>query len=388
MLLNDLLERYQSQSRSVPADTVELVQARIEQVQQATDRLQALRQFILDVISQMSDGVLVVDPLGNIILSNERALHYLEDNHHHGLNETLLTEALAVLQIQGTHNWPGLLQEVLLEHRNIQIDAQHKNGRDLLVQIVPLDRSKRELGGLIVNLSDISPLKSSERKRSELLGFLSHDLRSPLVSLLALLEISRSKNPDPELQTLLDRMEGYANNTINLAEEFLQLAHAESGENIQFNDVDLMSVAYNALEHVWAQAEKKEISLKHNFSVDDAWIHADANLIERALVNLLNNAIKYSHPQTDVILSLEKTDTDYLCCISDQGRGIPQQELHHLFDRFYRVSQDDIEAQEKGAGLGLAFVQAVSERHSGKITVTSKPGEGSEFCLILPIPSS
>ncbi len=387
-LLNDLLERYQSQSQHVPTDTVELVQARIEQVQLATDRLQALRQFILDVISQMSDGVLVVDPLGNIVLANDRALHYLADKQQYNLNDMLLTEALSELQIQGTQTWSTLLKEVLLEHRNIQINAQHKDGRDLLVQIVPLDRSKRELGGLIVNLSDISPLKSSERKRSELLGFLSHDLRSPLVSLLALLEISRSKNPGTELETLLDRMEGYANNTINLAEEFLQLAHAESGENIQLNDVDLLSVSYNALEHVWAQAERKDISLQQSFNIDDAWIYADANLIERALVNLLNNAIKYSDRQTHITLSLDKSGNTYCCCIKDQGKGIPQHELHHLFDRFYRVTDDNNMALERGAGLGLAFVQAVMDQHSGQVTVKSTPGEGSEFCLILPIPST
>ncbi len=385
MLLNDLLERYQSQSRSVPADTIELVQARIEQVQQATDRLQALRQFVLDVISQMSDGILVVDPLGNIVLSNERAQQYLAAENHQELNKSLLTDALSVVQIQGAQSWPGLIKDVLLQRRNIQIDAQHQNGRDLLVQIVPLDRSKRELGGLIVNLSDISPLKSSERRRSELLGFLSHDLRSPLVSLIALVEISRSKNPGPELLALLDRMEGFANNTIDLAEEFLHLAHAESSENIQFNDVDLIWVAHNALEHAWAQAQKKGISLEHDFNVDEAWIQADANLVERALVNLLDNAIKYSPAQTQVKLSLQKSNGEYYCCISDHGRGIPKQEIHRLFDRFYRVSEGDGVTQEKGAGLGLAFVQAVAQRHNGKITVDSTPGEGSQFCLILPI---
>jgi len=381
-LLNDFLERYQSLSRKKPHDTHELVQARIQQVQQATDRLRALRQFIIDVISQMSDGVLVVDPLGNIILSNESAKNYLADDDKKELNGLLLTDTLEILNIQGTTSWPVLLKKVLLEHHNIQIDTRHKDGRDLLVQITPLDRSKRELGGFIVNLSDISPLKASERKRSELLGFLSHDLRSPLVSLLALLEISRSKNSDPEQLMLLNRMESYANNTVTLAEEFLQLAHAESGENIQFSDVDLSTITYNALEHMWAQASEKGIALQHDTTVEEAWIHADAKLVERALINLLSNAIKYSPAQSEVLLSLHRYRDKYYCCIKDQGCGISKHDTPRLFDRFYRVKQEG-QAQEKGAGLGLAFVQAVALRHDGEVTVSSELGQGSEFCLIL-----
>jgi len=386
-LMNDLLERYQSQSIPSTAGTVELVQARIQQVQQATDRLRALRQFILDVISQMADGVLVVDPFGDITLANDRAINYLGKNESTELNGTAITDALAVLQLNSSTSWFSLLKQVLLEHKNVQVDTRHTDGRDLLVQIAPLDRNNRELGGFIVNLSDISPLKASERKRSELLGFLSHDLRSPLVSLLALLEISSAKNTDKEQQSLLDRMEAYTNNTLNLAEEFLQLARAESKDNTNFNEIDLATICYNALEHVWAQAQKKHILLTRHIKLDEAWIVADAGLLERALVNLLNNAIKYSPENTEITLSLCMKQGKYYCCVSDQGNGISDEDIPKLFDRFYRV-KDEKGAQEKGAGLGLTFVQTVAERHHGEITVVSERSKGSEFCLILPAPEN
>ncbi len=383
-LLNDLLERYQSRSVPAAVGTIELVQARIQQVQQATDRLRALRQFILDVISQMADGVLVVDPFGDIILANDRAINYLCQDKSTKLNGSALTDALSVLQMHASTNWVSLLKQVLLEHKNIQIDTHHSDGRDFLVQIAPLDRNNRELGGFIVNLSDISPLKASERKRSELLGFLSHDLRSPLVSLLALLEISSSKITDSEQQSLLNRMQAYANNTLNLAEEFLQLARAENTENTNFGEIDLVTVAYNALEHVWAQAQKKNISLIQQINLDEAWIHADAGLLERALVNLLNNAIKYSPGDTEVKLSLDQENEHYICCIKDQGHGISNDDMPRLFDRFYRVNGKKA-SQEKGAGLGLTFVKTVAERHNGEISVNSEQGNGSQFCLILPV---
>jgi len=383
-ILDNLFDRLKFHATPASNGTVELVQARIQQVQQATDRLRALRQFIFDVISQMADGVLVVDPFGDIILSNDRALNYLERDSSSQLNGTSLIEALSDVQLHGNITWLAMLKQALLERKNIQIDAQHIDGRDLLIQIAPLDKNNLELGGLIVNMSDISPLKASERKRSELLGFLSHDLRSPLVSLLALLEISSLRNKDNEQQSLLDRMENYANNTINLAEEFLQLARAESEENSNFSDIDLVSISHNALEHVWAQAQKKCISLKSDIDLDEAWICADAGLLERALVNLLNNAIKYSPNETEITLSLYQDNNHYAYCVKDQGYGIPKEDVPKLFNRFYRV-KSDTSTHERGAGLGLTFVQTVADRHNGQITVNSEPGNGSKFCLILPI---
>ena len=103
---------------------------------------------------------------------------------------------------------------------------------------------------LILNLSDISLLKASERKRTELLNFVSHDLRSPLVSLTALLDLARNEENATELVKLLDRMQSYTDKTLSLAEQFLQLARAESSEGFVFQDVDMITIALNAVEQV------------------------------------------------------------------------------------------------------------------------------------------
>lgn len=382
-LLEDLLERHKSHKVKINKSTAEVVESRILQVQQATSRMRALRQFISEAISQMGNGVLIVGPMGDIIIANEKAGQYLCMDSIDDLNNSNLFRVLKPLTINNTLSWVTLLRSVLLTHEYIQTEAKNSNGKDLLIEFAPLDRMNRELGGMIVNFSDITDLKTSERKRAELLGFLSHDLRSPLVSLMALLEISRGQDLTQSMLTMLDRMESYAQNTLGLADQFLQLAHAEGGENINYQECDLTTIALNAIEQIWTLANQKNINISYNFNSDEAWIMADPGLIERTIINLLTNAVKYSSSGNQIVLSIDLNGNQYCCCIADHGYGINTKDLPYLFERFYRV-KNNTTTNEKGAGLGLAFVKAVAERHQGSIEVESVPGEGSKFCLMLP----
>jgi signal transduction histidine kinase len=239
-------------------------------------------------------------------------------------------------------------------------------------------------GGLIMNFSDITPLKASENKRNELLNFLSHDLRSPLVSMLALLELAKKKNITEGTRELLTRMGNHAGKTLDLADQFLQLARVESGSESLLHDLDLVAVATNAIEQVWEHARMKSIHLKNNITLEDAWFHGEGNLLERALVNLLGNAIKFSEPGSTVQLELSRHRNEWHCCVVDEGEGIPAADLPRLFDRFQRVHRSN-RPEQAGAGLGLAFVHAVARTHGGRIEVESAERQGSRFCLIMPV---
>jgi CHASE2 domain-containing sensor protein/signal transduction histidine kinase len=384
-----LLEQLRQQF-DAPDDTglqriSELVQARIQQVQQATAQLSELRRLVDDSLSNMADGVLVTNPLGEIVLSNVRAGWYLRGDDDAVLQGHSLITLLQDLQIQGTSNWDDLLRHALLNNDRIQVEVRQPDGRQLLVQIAPLSRGSQQSGGLILNFSDISPLKASENKRNELLNFLSHDLRSPLVSMLALLELAKHKVTADDVTTLLGRMESYTDKTLNLADQFLQLARAESSSELQFHDLDLVTVAMNATEQVWGLAQAKQIQVHTGIELEEAWIHGEGGLLERALVNLLGNAIKFSPAGSPVQLELARHRDEFHCCVLDRGEGIPASELPRLFDRFQRVHRKERPA-ESGAGLGLAFVDAVAKRHGGRVEVHSEEGSGSEFCLILPSP--
>ena len=383
-VLQKLQQQFSIPGEAAAGATHELVQARIQQVQQATAQLRELRRLVDDSLSNMADGVLVTNALGEVILSNSRASWYLRGSDNANLAGLSVLTLLGPLQIQGSDNWEELLRRSLLEHARIQADVRHSKGRQLLVQIAPLSRDTQQPAGLILNFSDITPLKASENKRNELLNFLSHDLRSPLVSMLALLELAKKKDTSDELHELLTRMENHAGKTLDLAEQFLQLARVESGAALQLHEIDLVAVAMNALEQVWEHARLKNIQLTNNITLEDAWIAGEGSLLERALVNLLGNAIKFSDPESTVLLDLSRNGKQLRCCVIDEGEGIPASELPRLFDRFQRVHRKN-QPQQAGAGLGLAFVHAVARMHGGRIEVESSEGQGSRFCLVLPL---
>ena len=178
-------------------------------------------------------------------------------------------------------------------------------------------------------------------------------------------------------------MESHTGKTLNLAEQFLHLARAESSEGFVFRDVDMVSVVLNAAEQVWMQARGRGIQLQQHIDIDEAWISGDDGLLERALVNLLDNAIKYSATGSRVTVTLTLDSVSARCCVADEGSGIPAEELPRLFDRFHRVQQSDA-GDIQGAGLGLALVDVVARRHGGRVEVKSEQGRGSCFCLVIP----
>ncbi len=357
--------------------------ARIDQVQDATRQLRELRRFVEDSLSNMTDGVVVVGTFGQVLLANPHAAWYLMGNRDAKLSAIPVDKLLQNVALDEGGRWPDLIRESMLARVRIQAGARQRDGRDLLIQMAPLPVDTDSTPGLVINISDISVLKASERKRKEVLNFLSHDLRAPLVSTNALIDLARDAQPLPEIRELLDRMESYTARTLGLAEQFLQLARAESTDAFALRDVDLVGIAQNALEQVWGHASREGIRLEQRIALDEAWIKGDASLLERALVNLLDNALKYSGTGTCVELTLNRTKDELRCCVADQGIGIPESEIPHLFERFHRVQREGIQAP-RGAGLGLAFVNVVSNRHGGRTEVKSREGHGSRFCLILP----
>jgi signal transduction histidine kinase len=273
------------------------------------------------------------------------------------------------------------LADVLLRQLPAQFYAKTRQ-RDLMVQLAPLTLDARPAGA-IVNITDITLLKASERRRLELLGFLSHDLRSPLVSMLALAELARSQLGRAEaLEGVLGRMENHTQSILGLANDFLNLIRADSSEEIPLRDIDLELIAQNALDQVWPQADRKGIDLVERFQIEEAKCQGSADLIERALVNLLTNAVKYSPPNTTVTFLLRRRDAYIDCCVQDQGPGIAAADLPYLFDAFRRAG--GTQNSEDGHGLGLAFVKIVALRHGGEVAVQSEIGQGSNFRLSLP----
>jgi len=331
----------------------------------------------------MADGVLICSSRGQVMLSNRRAGWYLYGDDNADINAESLIHILQHIRLKDGGSWPPLLQRVMFRQERVLADAQHEEGRDLMVEISPLRIIGDVFDGFVVNFSDISMLKASERKRTEVLNFLSHDLRAPLSSMLAMIELAKNKSSVDEVHSMLADMEKNTHKTLHLAEQFLQLARANTSENIIFYDIDFNSVVLNAIDQLWALSNIMQVSVTHQFDGDELWTHAEPDLLERAILNLLSNAIKHSQEGAAVNVMVTLNENEISCCVIDQGSGISMQELPHLFEMFRRTQGSGVE-RIQGIGLGLAFVDAVARRHSGHVDVESRLGEGSSFCLKIP----
>ena len=382
-LLNSLIDTPLSAEANDAVYVEDVLQAKIKQVQTVGNEYEELRRIIDDSLSGMADGVLICSSRGQVMLSNRRAGWYLYGDDNADINGGSLSDILDQVRLKDGGSWRPLLQQVLFRRERVLTEAQHHQGRDLMVEISPLRIIGDVFDGFIVNFSDISMLKASERKRNEVLNFLSHDLRSPLSSMIAMIELAKNKDSIEDMRNMLEDMEVNTHKTLHLAEQFLQLSRANATEAIKFHDIDFNSVVLNAIDRIWALSNKLEVSVEYELKNEEIWTHADPDLLERAIINLLSNAIKHSKAGSAVKIIVQLDKGIISCCVMDQGTGISPEDLPHLFEMFRRTQGAGVE-RIQGVGLGLAFVDAVAKRHSGHVDVESRPGEGSCFCLKIP----
>jgi signal transduction histidine kinase/CHASE2 domain-containing sensor protein len=381
--VDTFLEQFTGNTQHTEHEAIEVVNKLIVQVKNAIISMRTMHQFFDDCIAQMADGLLVTNEFGKVLFANERAAVYLQGHTINNPAGKGIFQLVKNLESSGSENVKELLRKAYLERMPVCTNAGNREGQELLLQITPMLRGKTGTAGIIITLSDISYLRAIERARNETISFVSHDLRSPLVSILALLEMVKTSQSREELDKLHKRIGEYTQLTISMAEQFIQLTRVESDAEIKLDVIDLVSTAINAFEQVWVQAQSKRISLVRNIDLDHAWVNGESGLLERAIINLLNNAIKFSREGKTVRMSLFRDDGNICCSIEDQGYGISNQEIPNLFDRFHRAHRNK-GVDEHGIGLGLALVKATAERHGGDIQVVSSQGKGSRFCLRIP----
>ncbi len=386
-LLLDLVKSCLPQQPVSLDSSLEIFETRILQVQKTGARIRAMRRFMDDSLNQMADGVVVINNLGQINFINAKAISHLGlSARPDELRNQFVSPLLNRIELEGPESWPQVLRHTLLEASSQQLNSRSSTGHDLLIQLSPLALELHHISGLIINLSDISYLRNAERQRAETFSFLSHDLRSPLASLLALVQIVKLNNERMSKTEIVDWVETYSNRTLNLANDFLDLSQIEHTVDLQFEPLDLCIIAANAIDSVWHQSSVKHIKVQDINLETPVYVRGSAKSLERALINLLSNAIKYSPENSSVELTIQVQDDRVRCCVNDNGLGIPKQDLPKIFERYFRVDSAD-RAKIQGSGLGLALVKTVVTKHGGEIYVESEVGKGSSFCIELALVS-
>jgi CHASE2 domain-containing sensor protein/signal transduction histidine kinase len=366
-----------------PSDTqrpIDFLEQRIELLRHAIERLRSVRRLFADTIGNLPDATLLIDVAGRIVLANPAAAGLFGTPDHRDMEDKPIDAYL-----YARTGADAVRFAALAVNAPCTIEAKLKDtGRHALIRAVPFCDSALGRAGTIVAVADITELRAVQRERDDVLRFLSHDMKSPASSLLGLAQLQRDPSralPPDELSQRLDLL---AQRLLTLVDGFVSLARAESTDTLAFDDFDLRDAIQDAYDEVWATAQARGISIVAAVPEDSVIVHGDRHLLARTIANLLNNAVKFSPKKADVTLTCQHLDGDATVKVADQGPGIAPENVALVFRRFTRGLHRGT-ADPGGAGLGLAFVRVVVEKHGGRVLIENNAEQGVTFLMSLPI---
>lgn len=235
-----------------------------------------------------------------------------------------------------------------------------------------------------VFLQDATAQHQAEQSANRLFSDLSHELRTPIAALLTHLEVLRLPTlSDEQRRQSIELMQVEARRMSRLTHALLELNRLQASQEVEHCPVDLLGVAEEVVTQLRPQAQAKNIALTLEAHAPLDLILGDAGQPKQVLLNLIDNALKYSRPGDRVILSLQQQDSSVDCAVIDTGPGIPAQHLPHITRRFYRGAAADRE----GIGLGLALAEEILRRHQSNLYITSRvEGESTGTCVRFTLP--
>lgn len=238
--------------------------------------------------------------------------------------------------------------------------------------------------GYALTMQDITYLKEVERVRSEIIHTVSHDLRSPLTSVIGYTElVERSGSLNEQQRDFLRRIQDSIQHITSLINDLLDLGSVEVGIDPRREFVQLGGILRYTIEMLHKQIKAKRLKIRTEIAPALPALRANPLRLRQVLDNVVGNAIKYSHVNGEVYISIRSEGDQVILQVTDQGPGIPPADQPHIFDKFYRGT--NVDSDVEGSGLGLAIVKNIVESHQGRIWVESAIGKGSSFFIVLPV---
>ncbi|MGB9181268.1 MAG: ATP-binding protein [Pyrinomonadaceae bacterium] len=331
-------------------------------------------------MNDMREGVLVLDEELRVLAAN-RAAREIFSRDERTLERVRLSELTRNPAVHAAFR--SALAEA--QRAEIKIELQGAERRAFDLRVAPL---RREVGaephGAIGVFFDITQLEKLERVRQEFLSNVSHDLRTPLTSIIAFVEtLEETLTDDPESsRRFLGIIRRNARRMQDLIEDILELSSIEAGTvELKKEQVRLGPLVEDVTTALAAKAAARGVTLRSEVETD-AFVFADARRLEQMLTNLIDNAIKFNRADGSVTIKHARTLRDRIS-VTDTGDGINGEHIERIFERFYRIDRART-SESGGTGLGLSIVKHLARIQSGEIRVESTPGKGSTFIIELP----
>ena len=356
-------------------DLSEVIRLTQENLEQESKRLHS-------ILSYMTDGVLATNRRGQITMINDMAKRQLGVESDDALNQNILE----LLKIEDEYE----LRDLITQSPEIMIYSQNVNGEyiSLRVRFALIRRESGFISGLVAVLHDTTEQEKEERERRLFVSNVSHELRTPLTSVKSYLEaLDEGALYEPVAPDFIKVSLNETNRMMRMVTDLLHLSRIDNATS--HLDVELINFTafitfiLNRFDKMRSQDEDKKYELVRDYPINSVWIEIDTDKMTQVIDNILNNAIKYSPDGGKITVSMKTTDDQMILSISDQGLGIPKEDLPKIFDRFYRVDKARSRAQG-GTGLGLAIAKEIIKQHNGFIWAKSEYGKGSTFTIVLP----
>lgn len=356
-------------------DLSEVIRLTQENLEQESKRLHS-------ILSYMTDGVLATNRRGQITMINDMAKRQLGVESDDALNQNILE----LLKIEDEYE----LRDLITQSPEMMIYSQNVNGEyiSLRVRFALIRRESGFISGLVAVLHDITEQEKEERERRLFVSNVSHELRTPLTSVKSYLEaLDEGALYEPVAPDFIKVSLDETNRMMRMVTDLLHLSRIDNATS--HLDVELINFTafitfiLNRFDKIRAQDQEKKYELVRDYPITSVWIEIDTDKMTQVIDNILNNAIKYSPDGGKITVSMKTTDDQMILSISDQGLGIPKEDLPKIFDRFYRVDKARSRAQG-GTGLGLAIAKEIIKQHNGFIWAKSEYGKGSTFTIVLP----
>jgi two-component system phosphate regulon sensor histidine kinase PhoR len=391
-ILNELIEAVNGRFGKETSHTAQLKeQSRDLQIQLRV--LQKRERNTEAIIYSIRDAVIVVDKFDKLLMANEAAGGLFDfdsrNSQHKDIGELIHNEKADA----GENQFLDFLRQsregkVQYTRREINFsrDGELKTF-DCIVSCV--DEQKEGICGVVAVMHDITREKEISLMKNDFVSSVCHELKTPLASIAACSEMLCDGEADNEQtrKEFYSVIQSQADRLNRLIEESLNTSRIESGlANIDKKPVSLTILIEEQLQMIKSYAEEKNIEITRGKPIVFDQVHADRDMISQVIVNLLSNAVKYTPSGGSVRI---RTDVDEIAglariSVTDTGIGIPEEQIEHVFDKFYRVNAN--KDQAKGTGLGLNLVKQIIEKiHNGRVFVTSRPGEGSTFGFEMPL---
>ena len=353
----------------------------METMEKTIEEVEYKHLQLTSVLKSISHGILVIDIDGNIILINDEARKMIKSKCIGSEEGKNIKQVIAIDEIlKGIDTHIGR-KDNYTNNLTLEDDTVYK----LKIDPVYLQNSKNAIIGSIINIENITEIVKLENMRRDFVANVSHELKTPLTSINGFVE-TLIINEDLEVDKrnrFLAIIQKESDRLKRLIEDILLLSSIENKNSLVSENVLLYDVFKEVYEMINYIANSKNIDLSYNFEDDKVCVEAYGDYIKQLLLNLIDNAIKYTPEGGKVVVNQFTKNNEIVIEVIDNGVGIPKEDQSKIFQRFYRVDKARSRSVG-GTGLGLAITKHIVNSLKGTISVESELGEGSKFIVKLP----